>query len=90
MRTKTEEVIFGILSGVGAILMAFLLSIIIAFIIPGLYSYSIIIFFVLYIALLLLTAILYAKGLFRKVYLISTVIIFLLLYYFITQVGYYQ
>ena len=75
-----SEIVFGILSGAGAIFIAFILSMLLSLtILPD--SYFIIVFFVIYFFIFILTLIFFAKGLFRKAYLISTGLTFLVLYF---------
>jgi len=83
VKDNISEIIFGIISGAGAIFIAGTLALAALIIVSSLYPYFIIVFFVIYLLILILTSIFFARGLFRKVYLISTVIMFLVIYFLI-------
>ena len=77
---RTEEIIFGILSGAGAILIASILTFAILMIVSS-GSQMGLIFFIIYLSIFIITLVFFTKGLFRKVYLISTIVILLVVYF---------
>lgn len=67
----TSDIIFGILSGVGLVLITSA----IIMLLPISQSYFIIMYLCLYFFILIATSILYAKGWFRIIYLISSLVL---------------
>ena len=71
----TSEILFGILSGTGLVLITIALITFITRIIPALQSYFLIMYTILYLFILISTSILYAKGWFKVIYLVSSLIL---------------
>jgi len=85
MKKKWEkyipDVIFGVLSGSGLFFItSMLLSLLVSFI-PVLQNYSTAIYILLYFVLLIPSSVFYSKGLFRVVYLTSSLILLLAFIY---------
>jgi hypothetical protein len=85
MRRKWEkhipDVIFGILSGSGLFfIVSMLFSLAISFV-PILQNSSIAVYILLYLVLLVPTSVFYSKGLFRIIYLTSSLILLLAFIY---------
>ena len=71
----TSDIIFGILSGSGLVLITILITTFITIYLPILHSYFTIIYLTYYLFILISTSILYAKGWFRVIYLTSSLIL---------------
>ena len=83
----TSDVIFGILSGSGLMFITSAIITIITLIAPLLQPYFIIMYAALYLFILVSTSILYAKGWFRTIYIISASILLLAYIYSIISGG---
>lgn len=70
-----SDIIFGILSGTGLIVIVSSIITMITIIIPALQSYFVILYLLLYMFILISTTILYTGGLFKIIYLISSLIL---------------
>jgi len=71
----TSDIVFGILSGAGLSYIVIALVTLIEIYLPILESYFLIIFFCLYFFILVSTSIYYAKGWFRIIYVVSSLIL---------------
>ena len=71
----TSDIIFGILSGVGLVIVTGAALIIATRLLPILQPYFIIIYLFLYLFILIATSIFYAKGWFRIIYIVSSLIL---------------
>ena len=71
----SSDIIFGILAGVGLVFIASALITLMAIYFPILQSYFTILYVVLYLFILISTSILFAKGWFKIIYLVSSLIL---------------
>ena len=79
----TPKIFFGVISGLGLFMMISLIIKLLGEFIPYINKYSVPIFLILYLIVFIgsITSFTFAKGLFRKSYLISTIIIIFLYIY---------
>ena len=80
---RTEEIIFGILSGAGAVFIALILALVLSIAIAFFQPYFIFVYLILYLFIVISTTFFYARGRFRTAYLPSTIIIFALVYFLV-------
>jgi hypothetical protein len=85
MKKKWEkhipDVIFGVLSGSGLFFITSVLLSLVVSLIPTLQNYSTAIYILLYLVLLVPSSVFYSKGLFRIVYLTSSLILLIAFIY---------